>query len=181
MITRTHHLPTHTPFFRPIMPKKRALHLFLKLLFFCSLLLLLTHKTLPNQLFRKTNDKKIVKKVPKGEKKTISRFPTPLTEKNKSTYFFRPFYHRKRKNRKEKRPIRNFLFIYFFFEFFCTLPLLVIIEITTYLFFRNSDFKCPKMPLSALKFHFSKITFSFAVITRTHTPTQTQSVFPTHA
>ena len=37
------------------------------------------------------------------------------------------------------------------------------------------------MPLSALKFHFSQITFSFDVITRIHTPTQTQSVFPTHA
>ena len=55
MITRTHHLPTHTPFFRPIMSKKRALHLFLKITFFCSLLLLLTPETLPNHLFRQTN------------------------------------------------------------------------------------------------------------------------------
>ena len=42
VITRTHHLPTHTPFFRPIMSKKRALHLFLKITFFCSVLLLIT-------------------------------------------------------------------------------------------------------------------------------------------
>ena len=34
VITRTNHLPTHTPFFRPIMCKKRALHLFLKITFF---------------------------------------------------------------------------------------------------------------------------------------------------
>ena len=34
VITRTHHLPTHTPFFRPVMSKKWALHLFLKITFF---------------------------------------------------------------------------------------------------------------------------------------------------
>ena len=58
VITRTHHLPTHTPFFRPIMSKKPALHLFLKITFFCSLLLLLTPEKLPNHLFRQTNDQK---------------------------------------------------------------------------------------------------------------------------
>ena len=36
------------------------------------------------------------------------------------------------------------------------------------------------MPLSALKFNFLQITFFSAVITRTHTPTHTHSVFPTH-
>ena len=45
------HLPTHTPSFRPIMPKKGAEHLFLKnSFFFCSLLLLVTPETLPNQV-----------------------------------------------------------------------------------------------------------------------------------
>ena len=58
VITRTHHLPTHTPFFRPIMCKKRALHLFLKITFFCSLLILLTAETLPNHLFRQTYHQK---------------------------------------------------------------------------------------------------------------------------
>ena len=58
VITRTHHLPTHTPFFRPIMCKKRALHLFLKITFFCSLLLLLTPETLPNHLFRQSKHQK---------------------------------------------------------------------------------------------------------------------------
>ena len=69
VITRTHHLPTHTPFFRPIMCKKHALHLFLKITFFCSLLLLLTPKTLPNDLFRQTNHQKQLKSSLKEKKK----------------------------------------------------------------------------------------------------------------
>ena len=68
-----------------------------------------------------------------------------------------------------------------FFFFFCILPLLVIGKITTYLFFRNSDLKCPKMPLRVRQFHFFQITFFSPAITRTHTPNQTHSVFPTHA
>ena len=58
VIPRTHHLATHTPFFRHIMSKKRALHLFLKITFFCSVLLLLTPETLLNHLFRQTNHEK---------------------------------------------------------------------------------------------------------------------------
>ena len=58
VITRTHHLLTHTPFFRHIMSKKRALHLFVKITFICSVLLLLTPETLPNHLFRQTNHQK---------------------------------------------------------------------------------------------------------------------------
>ena len=58
VITRTHNLPTHTPFFRHIMSKKRALHLFLKITFFWSVLLFLTPKTLPNHRFRQTNHQK---------------------------------------------------------------------------------------------------------------------------
>ena len=166
MITRTHRLLTHTPFFRPIMSKKRALHLFLKITFFCPLLLLLTPETLPNHLFRQTNHQKWSKNLPKGGKiffsffcNFLSHFLSPLTEKNKTTYFFRPFYHRKYENRKRKRPCKKIFFLFFFFDFFSTLPLLVIGKITTYLFFRNSNLKCPKMPLSPLKFHFLQITF----------------------
>ena len=44
-------------------------------------------------------------------------------------------------------------------KIFFFVPLLVFGTITTYLFFQNSDLKCPKMPLSALKFHFLQITF----------------------
>ena len=43
----------------------------------------------------------------------FSPFPSPLTEKNKTTYFFRPFYHWKLKNRKGKRPIINFFYLSF--------------------------------------------------------------------
>ena len=68
VIMRTHHLPTHTPFFRPIMSKKRALHIFLKITFFCSVLLLLTPETYPNHLVRKTKDQKWSKNLPKGGK-----------------------------------------------------------------------------------------------------------------
>ena len=50
-------------------------------------------------------------------------------------------------------------FFFFFFLHFCILSLLVIGKITTYLFFRKSDLKCPKIPISALKFHFLQITF----------------------
>ena len=177
-------LPTHTPFFRPIMCKKRALHLFLTITFFCSLLLLLTPETLPNHLFRQTSHQKCSKNLKKGGKIfflffiSFSHFPSPLTEINKTTYFFPPFLSPEIGKPQAKTSFKKNFF--FFFLFFWILPLLVIRKITTYLFLRNSDLKCPKMPLSTLKFHFSQITFSFAVITRTHTPTQTQSVFPTH-
>ena len=69
VITRTHHLATHTPFFRHIMSKKRVLHLFLKILFF-----LCTSETLPNHLFRQTNHQKLLKSSLKGEKKIFFFF-----------------------------------------------------------------------------------------------------------
>ena len=54
---------------------KNALHtFFLKLPFFCSLHLLLTPETLPNHLFRQTNDQKMVKKPPKRRKNFFSFF-----------------------------------------------------------------------------------------------------------
>ena len=94
------HLPKHTPFFLPIMPQKRGSHLLLKITFFSSLLLLLTPETLPNHLFRHTNDQKWSKKFPKRTKinffffKLFHIFLLLLRKKNK-TYFFRPFCHRK--------------------------------------------------------------------------------------
>ena len=120
--------PTHThSVYRSIMSKKRALHLFLKITFFSSLLLLLTSETLPHHLFRQTSDQKWLKNLPKRGKFFFTfcynfflHFPSPLTEKNKTTYFFRIFYHRKQKNRKGKRPIKNFSFLFFFFYFFAS-------------------------------------------------------------
>ena len=163
VITRTHHLPTHTPFFRPIMSKKRALHLLLKITFFSSLLLLLTTETLPNHLFRQTSDQKWSKNLPKGGKDfflfliiffTFSLSPY-VNEQNH--LLFPSFLSSETEKPQGKTSHKNFFF--FLFDFFCTLPLLVIRKITTYLFFRNSDLKCAKMPLSALKFHFLQITF----------------------
>ena len=67
VITRTHHLPTHTPFFRPIISKKWALHLFLKNTFFFLCTPSPFPRTFPNQLFRQTNDQKWSKNLPKEE------------------------------------------------------------------------------------------------------------------
>ena len=100
VITRTHHLPTHTPFFRPIMSKKRALPLFFKITFFCSLLLL-NPETLSNHLFRQTNHQKYFKSFLKEKKKfsffynLFHIFPLPLRKKTKPLTFFPLFYHRK--------------------------------------------------------------------------------------
>ena len=101
VITRTHHLPTHTPFFRPIMSKKHALPLFFKITFFCSVLLLLS----PEHFLINFSGELTTKN---GQKTSQRRkfffsffynffhiFPLPLRKKNKTTYFFPPFYHRK--------------------------------------------------------------------------------------
>ena len=185
LITQTH-TPTHThSIFRPIMPKKGAEHLFLKNFFFFALYSFsLTRKHFLIIFSGKLTTKNRKKKLPKGEKKKFfffynlfHIFPLPLRKKNKTTYFFRPFCHRKYGNRKEKTPHNQF---FFFFLLFCILPFLVIGKITTYLFFRNSNLKYPKMPLSALKFQFFTNYLFPAVITRKHTHTQTHSLFPTH-
>ena len=115
----------------------------------------------------------MVKKPPERRKKFFSFFIIFFTfslspyGKKQNHLLFSPFLSPEIGNRMEKRPIRNFFF-FFFISLFWTLPLLVIRKITTYLFFRNFDLKCPKMPLSALKFHFLQITFFSAVIARTH-------------
>ena len=128
----------------------------------------------------------MVKKPPESRKKFFSFFynlfhifPLPLRKKTKPHTFFPLFITGNRKTARENVLLKKFFFLFFFF-FFSTLPLFVIRKITTYLFFRNSHLKCPKMPISVLKFHFLQITFFSAVITRTHTPTHTHSVFPTH-
>ena len=100
-------------------------------------------------------------------------FPLPLRTKTKPLTFSALFITGNRKIARENVASEIFFF-FFFIWLFWILPLIVIRKITTYLFFRNSDLKCPKMPLSALKFHFLQITFFSAVITRTHhLPTHT--------
>ena len=164
MITRTHHLPTHTPFFRPIMCKKRALHLFLKITFFCSLLLLLTPETLPNHLFRQTNDQKWSKKLPKEKKNFFLFFIVNFTF-SLSPYgniqnhlLFPPFLSSEIEKPQGKTSHKKFFF-FFIFTTFLHPTALRNRENYHLPFFRNSDLKCPKMPISALKFHFLQITF----------------------
>ena len=159
------------------MPKKRAEHLFLKITFFSSLLLLLTPETLPNHLFRQTSDQKWSKNLPKGEEK-FSFFIIYFTfclcpYGNKQNHLLFPPLLSSEIEKPQVKTSHKKFFFFFFFLLFCILPLFVIGKIITYFFFRNSDLKCPKMPISALKFHFLPITFFSAVITRTHTPTHT--------
>ena len=164
MITRTHHLPTHTPFFRPIMSKKRALHLFLKITFFCSVLLLIT----PEHFLIIFSGKLKTKNSQKTSQRRkifflfffIIYFTCSLSPYgNKQNHLiFPPFLSSEIEKPQGKTSHKNFFF-FFFFLLFCILLLFVIGKITTYLFFRNSDLKCPKMPISALKFHFLQITF----------------------
>ena len=165
------------------MPKKRAEHLFLKITIFSSLLLLLTPETLPNHLSRQTSDQKWSKNLPKGGKNFFPFFiifftfsVSPYGTKQ-NHLLFPPFLSLEIEKPQGKTSFKK---IFFFFSLFSTLHLVVIGKIITYLLLRNSDFKCSKLPISALQFHFLQITFFSAVITRTHTPTHTHSVFPTH-
>ena len=105
VITRTHHLPTHTPFFRPIMSKKWALHLFLKITFF----LLCTPSPYPEHFLINFSGKLTTKNGQKTSQRRnffflffIISFTFSLSpEKNKTTYFFPPFYTGNRKTGRE--------------------------------------------------------------------------------
>ena len=163
MITRTH-TPSRT---HSVFPKHNAektrLTPFSKNYFFCSLLLLLTPETLPNHLFRQTNDQKWLKKLPKRTKinflffyKLFHIFPLPLRKKTKPLTFSALFITEIGKPQ-GKRHIKIFFLL--FFLLFCILPLRVIVKITTYLFFSKFRLKVPKTAVSALKFHFLQNTF----------------------
>ena len=161
------------------MSKKWALHLFLKITFFLLCTPSPFPRTFANQLFRQTNDQKWSKNLPKEEiffsffYNFFHIFPLPLRKKTKPLTFSALFITGNRKTARENVHKKIFLF-FFFFLLFSILPFFVIWKITTYLFFRNSYLKCPKMPISAPKFNFLQITFFSAVITRTHhLPTHT--------
>ena len=163
MITRTH-TPTHTlSVFLSHNALKTRLTRFSLNYFFFSPLLLVTPETLPNHLFRQTNDQKWSKNLPKGEKKfsfffnLFHIFPLQLRRKTKP-FTFSALLSLEIEKPQRKTSRKKFFFILFFL-LFCTLPLLVIGKIATYLFFRNSDLKYPKMPLSALKIHILQNTF----------------------
>ena len=123
VITRTLHPPTHTPFFRHIMPKKCAEHLFLKITFFSSLLLLLTPETLPNQLFRQTSDQKWSKNLPKGGTNFFPCFIIFFTfslstyGKKQNHLLFPPFLSLEIEKAQGKTSHKKFFF-FFFFDFF---------------------------------------------------------------
>ena len=124
VITRTHHLPTHTPFFRPIMSKKWALHLFLKITFFLLCTPSPYPRTFPNNLFRQTNDQKWSKNLPKVENffflffyNLFHIFPLPLRKKTKPLTFFPLFITGNRKTGREN-VLKKIFFLFFFLTFF---------------------------------------------------------------
>ena len=126
-----------------------------------------------------------MKKLPKGEKKDFLFFIIYFTfflspyGKKQNHLLFPPFVSPGIGKPQGKMSHEKFFFFCFFFFFTFLHPTAPRNRKNYHLpFFRNSDLKCPKMPLSALKFHILQITFFPAVILRTHIPSQTDSVFP---
>ena len=108
VITRTHHLPTHTPFFRPIMSKEWALHLFLKITFFFALY---SFSLSPNILLINFSGKLRIKNGQKTSQRKkfffyffynfFHIFPLPLRKKTKPLTFFPLFITGNRKTGRE--------------------------------------------------------------------------------
>ena len=123
VITRTHHLPTHTPFFRPIMSKKWVYTFFLKLPFFCSVLLLLS----PEHFLINFSGKLTTKN---GQKTSQRRKFFFLFFKNSFTFslspygkkqnhlLFPPFLSPEIGKREGKMSFKKNIFSFFFFDFF---------------------------------------------------------------
>ena len=126
----------------------------------------------------------MVKKSPKKDKSKFSFFYKlfhifllPLRKKTKTPTFSTLFVTGNRKTSRENVPLKIFLF-FFFFVFTFLRPTAPRNRKNYHLpFFRNSDLKCPKMPLSARVSYFTNYLFP-AVVTLTHTPSQTHSLFP---
>ena len=123
VITRTHHLPTHTPFFRPIMSKKWALHLFLKFTFFCSVLLLLT----PEHFLINFSGKLTTKNGQKTSQRRkffflffIISFTFSLSPygKKQNHLLFSPFLSPEIGKRGGKMSFKKNIFSFFFLDFF---------------------------------------------------------------
>ena len=162
--TRTH-TPTLThSVFTTHNAKKNAINtFFLKLLFFALYSFSLTPKHFLIVYSGKLTTKNC-EKAPERRKKIFFSFYNffhifPLPLQKKKNLLFPPFLSPQIGKPQGKTSHKKCFFLLFFFDFFSTLPLLVIAKITTYLFFRNSDLKCPKRLLSALKFHFLQIIF----------------------
>ena len=124
VITRTHHLPTHIPFFRPIMSKKWALHLFLKITFFLLCTPSPYPRTFHNQLFRQTNDQKWSKNLPNEEIFFSFLFIISFTfslspyGKKQNHLLFSPFLSPEIGKREGKMSFKKNIFSFFFFDFF---------------------------------------------------------------
>ena len=148
MITRTHKpSQTHSVFPNHNAEKTRLTPLS-KNYFFCSLLLSLPPKHFLI-IFSGNQRPKIVKKLPKGEKKDFffynlfNIFPLLSRKKTKPLTFSALFVTGNRKTARENVPLKIFL-LFFFFLLFCILPLRVIEKITTYIFFSKFRLKVPE-------------------------------------
>ena len=167
------------------MSKKRALNLFLKITFFSSLLLLLTPETLPYHLFRQTSDQKWSKNLSKGRQIFFPFFIIFFTfslspyGKKQNHLLFPPFLSLEIEKLQGKTSHKKFFF-FFLLDLFGSYRSSLSEKLPLTFFFRNFDLKCPKMPLSTLKFHFLQITFVFRRDYAKTSPTHTHSVFPTH-
>ena len=130
------------------MPKKRTLHLFLKITFFCYLYLLLTPEKLPNHLFPQTNNQKWSKNLRKGEKNflfffynLVHIFPLPLRKNTKPLTFSALFITRNRKTVWENIPCKIFLFLVVYIRL-----VLEHLARKTYLAYIHSNPNCPCTP-----------------------------------
>ena len=127
----------------------------------------------------------MVKRLFKGKKQIFffynlfHIFPLPLRKKKQNHLLFPPFLSPEIRKGQGKTTHRNFFF-FFFLTFLCTLPLFVFGKITTYLFFSKFRLKLPKTADQGAQVSFFTNYLFSPVITRTHTPTHTNSVFPTH-
>ena len=168
------------------MPKKTRLHLFLKITFFCSLLLLLTPETLLNHLFRQTNDQKWSKKLPKRTRINFLLFIIYFTfslsryGKKQNHLLFPLFLSPEIGKPQGKNVPYKIFFSSFFFLLFLhpTAPR----NRKNYQspFFSKFRLKVPKTAAKRAQFSFFTKYLVSAVITQTHTPTHTHSLFPTH-
>ena len=168
------------------MSKKRALHLFLKITFFPSLLLLLTPETLPNHLFRQTSDQKWSKNLPKGGKDfllfLIFFFTCSLSPYgNEQNHLLFPSFLSSETEKPQGKTSHQKYFFFFFFFFTFLHPTAPRNRENYHLpFFWKFRLKVPKNAAKRAQVSFFTNYLFSAVITRTHTHTHTHSVFPTH-
>ena len=128
----------------------------------------------------------MIKKAPKKNKNKFSFFfiiyltfsLSSHGKKKKPDTFSALFVTGNTKTARENVPLKMFLF--FFFLLFCILPLCVIEKIATYLFFSKFRLKVPKTAAKRAQVSFFTNYLFSALIPRTHTPSQTHSVFPNH-